>query len=70
MNGTDDSIAPDSTYDDDSGPQAPGTAGEARIVKAGCGIRFEEDQLSDGIAFEGVEALKPAVDDNKSEDGA
>ncbi|MAA66987.1 MAG: hypothetical protein CL581_19695 [Alteromonadaceae bacterium] len=61
MRGTGDNNDPETEYDDDSGPQAPGTAGEARIVKAGCGIRFEEDQLSDGIAFDGVEALKPTV---------
>ena len=61
MRGTGDNNDPETEYDDDSGPRAPGTAGEARIVKAGCGIRFEEDQLSDGIAFDGVEALKPTV---------
>ncbi|MDG5499451.1 hypothetical protein [Marinobacter sp. BGYM27] len=61
MRGTDDNNDSETEYDEDSGPQAPGTAGEARIVKAGCGIRFEEDQLSDGIAFDGVKALKPTV---------
>lgn len=57
----------DSTDDD---PVAPGTARAARLVKAGCGIRFEEDELSEGIAFEGVEKLRPEPDGDagKSDD--
>lgn len=65
MHGTEDSVYPDTGSDDDSGPQAPGTVGEARIVKAGCGIRLEEDQLSEGIAFDGVEALRPTLDNDE-----
>ncbi|MCG7198923.1 hypothetical protein MD273_04190 [Marinobacter pelagius] len=39
--------------------KAPGTAGPAKIRKAACGIRFDEDELQEGIDFSGAAALKP-----------
>ncbi|MDX1560103.1 MAG: hypothetical protein R3193_14435 [Marinobacter sp.] len=38
----------------------PGTAKPARIRKAACGIRFDEDELQEGIDFSGAEKLKPS----------
>lgn len=49
---------------DDFDSTAPGTAPAARAVKAGCGIRFDEEELAEGIAFEGVERLRPSTDDS------
>ncbi|WP_148863637.1 hypothetical protein [Marinobacter fonticola] len=41
--------------DDEEFMQSPGTAGPAQVIKAGCGIRFDEDELAEGIDFSGVE---------------
>ena len=38
----------------------PGTAKPAKIRKAACGIRFDEDELQEGIDFSGAEKLKPS----------
>ncbi|KEF31435.1 MAG: hypothetical protein EP339_05115 [Gammaproteobacteria bacterium] len=38
---------------------SPGTAQPAKIRKAACGIRFEEDELQEGIDFSGAADLKP-----------
>jgi len=46
------------TEPDDDRPQA-GTAAPARIRKAACGIRFDEDELQEGIDFSGAANLKP-----------
>ncbi|TBW54276.1 hypothetical protein EZI54_14275 [Marinobacter halodurans] len=53
----------DDRNDDPDGP-GPGTAPPARTVKAGCGIRFDEEELAEGIAFDGVERLRPMADDS------
>ncbi|GAA0842227.1 hypothetical protein GCM10009113_10040 [Marinobacter szutsaonensis] len=45
------------TNDDDT--NAPGTAKPAKVRKAACGIRFDEDELQEGIDFSGAAALKP-----------
>ena len=45
---------------------SPGTAQPARISKAGCGIRFEEDELQEGIDFSGAAGLRSASDDPQS----
>ncbi|MBW0147023.1 hypothetical protein [Marinobacter arenosus] len=44
-------------------PNSPGTAEPAKLRKAACGIRFEEDELQEGIDFSGAADLKPAEDD-------
>lgn len=49
--------------DDDN--NAPGTAAPARLRKAGCGFRFDEEELKEGIDFSSAEQLK-AVDDDAS----
>ncbi|MDP4547076.1 hypothetical protein [Marinobacter sp. MDS2] len=36
-----------------------GTASPAKFRKAGCGIRFEEDELQEGIDFSNATHLKP-----------
>ncbi len=38
---------------------APGTAQPAKLRKAACGIRFDEDELQEGIDFSGAVELKP-----------
>lgn len=38
---------------------SPGTAQPAKIRKAACGIRFDEDELQEGIDFSGAPDLKP-----------
>lgn len=43
----------------DSGHKTPGTASPAQFRKAGCGIRFEEDELQEGIDFSNATHLKP-----------
>ncbi len=53
--------------DDDTAPQ-PGTAQAARIRKAGCGIRFEDGELQEGIDFSAAAGLKP-TDDAPSANG-
>ncbi|MGF2733598.1 hypothetical protein [Marinobacter sp. DUT-1] len=45
------------TNDDET--NAPGTAKPAKVRKAACGIRFDEDELQEGIDFSGAAALKP-----------
>ena len=42
---------------------SPGTAKPAKIRKAACGIRFDEDELQEGIDFSEAENLKPTDDD-------
>lgn len=54
--------------DDEDVTQHAGTAGPAKVVKAGCGIRFDEDELAEGIDFDGVEQLKPNAPDSPTED--
>lgn|GEM_PF-4001692 len=44
---------------DDDDITAPGTAPAARIKKAACGIRYDNDELSEGIDFSGADALRP-----------
>lgn len=39
-----------------------GTAAPARIRKAACGIRFDEDELQEGIDFSAASKLKPGSD--------
>ncbi|WP_297791528.1 hypothetical protein [uncultured Marinobacter sp.] len=39
---------------------SPGTAKPAKIRKAACGIRFDEEELQEGIDFSGAADLKPA----------
>ncbi|WP_291820055.1 hypothetical protein [Marinobacter sp.] len=46
------------TESDDNRPPA-GTVAPARIRKAACGIRFDEDELQQGIDFSGAADLKP-----------
>ena len=41
---------------------SPGTAEPAKIRKAACGIRFDDDELQEGIDFSGAADLKPAGD--------
>ncbi len=36
-----------------------GTAQPAKIRKAACGIRFDEDELQEGIDFSEAKTLKP-----------
>lgn len=38
---------------------SPGTAQPAKLRKAACGIRFDEDELQEGIDFSGAAELKP-----------
>ncbi|KMQ75798.1 hypothetical protein [Marinobacter subterrani] len=45
---------------------SPGTAKPARIRKAACGIRFDEDELQEGIDFSNAAKLKPASDDTEN----
>ena len=45
---------------------SPGTAKPARTRKAACGIRFDEDELREGIDFSGAEDLKPAEAETES----
>lgn len=45
---------------------SPGTAKPARIRKAACGIRFDEDELQEGIDFSNAVKLKPASDDSEN----
>jgi hypothetical protein len=51
-------VIPVTEPDGDDRPQA-GTAAPARIRKAACGIRFDEDELQEGIDFSGAAGLKP-----------
>ncbi|MBW7470667.1 hypothetical protein [Marinobacter sp. F4218] len=44
-------------------PNSPGTAEPAKLRKAACGIRFEEDELQEGIDFSGAADLRPTDDD-------
>ncbi|MFE8069915.1 hypothetical protein QQM79_02555 [Marinobacteraceae bacterium S3BR75-40.1] len=44
--------------DEEDSSKAPGTAPEAPIVKAGCGIRFDPDQLSEDTGFDFSDAQK------------
>lgn len=55
--------------DDEEFTQQAGTASPAKVIKAGCGIRFDEDELAEGIDFAGVERLKPESDSPSGEDG-
>lgn len=47
---------------EDNDHQQPGTAAPARIRKAACGIRFDEDELQEGIDFSAASRLKPGGD--------
>ncbi|MBE0485000.1 hypothetical protein [Marinobacter sp.] len=44
---------------DDNDNHTPGTASPAKIRKAACGIRFDEDELQEGIDFSAAAELKP-----------
>lgn len=46
---------------------SPGTAKPAKIRKAACGIRFDEDELQEGIDFSCAVELKPGDDDLQEE---
>jgi len=46
----------------DEDHEKPGTAEPARWRKAGCGIRFEEDELQEGIDFSKAREYKPDSD--------
>lgn len=48
---------------DDNDHNKPGTASPAKIRKAACGIRFEEDELQEGIDFSAAAHLKPDDED-------
>ncbi|MCH8498288.1 MAG: hypothetical protein LAT63_07410 [Marinobacter sp.] len=43
--------------------KSPGTAPPGKLIKAGCGFRYAEDELADGIDFSGAQALKPEAAD-------
>lgn len=43
----------------EDGYDSPGTAKPAKIRKAACGIRFDEEELQEGIDFSGAADLKP-----------
>ncbi|MBD3655147.1 MULTISPECIES: hypothetical protein [Marinobacter] len=45
--------------DDNDQTRAPGTAAPAKVKKAACGIRFDEDELQEGIDFSAAAQLKP-----------
>ncbi|MBJ6137127.1 hypothetical protein [Marinobacter litoralis] len=49
----------------DSENKTPGTASPAKFRKAGCGIRFEEDELQEGIDFSKASHLKPVDDETE-----
>lgn len=44
---------------------SPGTAPPAKVRKAACGIRFDEDELQEGIDFSGAADLKPCDEDRQ-----
>lgn len=44
---------------EDNDQNSLGTAAPAKIRKAACGIRFDEDELQEGIDFSAAERLKP-----------
>lgn len=46
---------------------SPGTAKPAKIRKAACGIRFDDDELQEGIDFSRAEDLRPGVQDQEPE---
>ncbi|WP_303290501.1 hypothetical protein [Marinobacter sp. SS5-14b] len=48
----------------------PGTASPAKIRKAACGIRYDEDELQEGIDFSAAVHLKPDDDDAEPEHAA
>ncbi|GGC58694.1 hypothetical protein [Marinobacter halophilus] len=50
---------------DDSNSSQPGTARPAKIRKAACGIRYDEDELQEGIDFSSAVHLKPDDDEAK-----
>lgn len=39
---------------DDNETTGPGAVRPAKVHKAGCGIRYDEDELSEGIDFSGA----------------
>ena len=53
------------TDSDDDRPQA-GTAAPARTRKAACGIRFDDDELQEGIDFSAAADLKPESSGEKT----
>lgn len=57
--------------DDEEFTPSAGTAAPAKMIKAGCGIRFDEDELAEGIDFEGIEHFRPdaGAADSSSEHG-
>jgi len=49
--------------DNDNHP-SPGAVGPARTTKAGCGIRYDEDELREGIDFSGAALLRVESEDD------
>ncbi len=49
--------------DNDDRP-SPGTVGPAHLKKAACGIRYDEDELRQGIDFSGAVDLRAEAQDN------
>ncbi|SFM37820.1 hypothetical protein [Marinobacter zhejiangensis] len=47
---------------------SPGTAPAAKLKKAGCGFRFCDDELQEGIDFSNANQLLPVDPDEASED--
>ncbi|AMQ88203.1 hypothetical protein [Marinobacter sp. LQ44] len=47
---------------EDNDQNSPGTAAPAKIRKAACGIRFDEEELQEGIDFSAAARLKPNDD--------
>lgn len=50
---------------DDTDNRKPGVASPAKIRKAACGIRYDEDELQEGIDFSSAVLLKPDDDDTE-----
>jgi len=47
---------------------SPGTVGPATTTKAGCGIRYAEDELREGIDFSGAVLLRIESEDDTEVD--
>ncbi len=53
-----------------SDSKAPGTVEQAQLIKAGCGVRYDPEQLSPEVGFDfsaARELLKPQEEDENSQ---
>jgi len=54
---------------DNDEPKAPGTASEAKVKRTGCGFRYDEEELKEGIDFSAAKELMRHLEKDEEASG-